>query len=403
VTRRANQQGEKKMHTKLTALLAAATVAMAATPVLAADPIKIGIVHPFSGPLSLVGIDATNGFMLYFDEIGNKVAGRDIVFFKEDSAAIPAQGMERTRRLVEREQVAILSGITNSAVAYAVRDYVHTKEVPLVVMGSAGANDITDKMAEPYIFRTSFTNRQLAAPFGPYACNKLGYKHVVVMTSDFVTGYEQGDAFTAAYKKAGCEVVKVIRAPLGTADFAPFLSQVPSSGVDAVWAMFFAADAIAFVKQYDAFGLKGKIPLIAPAGTADNLLLRAMGKSAVGILSSSFYTPYLDNPENKKFVEAFRKKYNSAPGSTALSGYDGAFAITTALNAIGGKIEDKTAFLAALRKVKLVTPMGPFRFDDKQSVIFDLYLTRVVERDGVIMPETVEVMAHDVDQYGNFK
>jgi branched-chain amino acid transport system substrate-binding protein len=388
---------------KLTTLLAAAAIAAAASAAWAADPIKIGIIHPFSGPLSLVGIDATNGFTLYFDQIGNKVAGRDITLLREDTAAIPAQGMERARRLVEREQVSILSGITNSAVAYAVRDYVHGKQMPLVVMGSAGANDITDKMADPYIFRTSFSNRQLGAPFGPYACTKLGYKHVVVMTSDFVTGYEQGDAFTAAYTKSGCEVVKVIRAPLGTTDFAPFLSQVPASGVDAVWAMFFAADAIAFVKQYDAFGLKGKIPLIAPAGTADNLLLRAMGKSAIGILSSAFYSPFLDNPENKKFVEAFQKKYNMPPGSTALTGYNGAYAIASALQAIGGKIEDKPAFLAALRKTKLITPMGPFRFDEKQSVIFDLYLTRVVERDGVIRPETVEVMAHDVDQFGNYK
>lgn len=384
-------------------LLTAVVLLGAAVQSHAAEPIKIGVIHPFSGPLAVVGIDATNGFTLYFDEIGNKVAGREIVLLKEDDAAIPAQGMERARRLVEREQVAILSGITNSAVAYAVRDYIHNKEVPLVVMGSAGANDITDKMADPYIFRTSFTNRQLAAPFGPYACNKLGYKHIVVMTSDFVTGYEQGGAFEDSYKKAGCEVVKQIRAPLGTADFAPFLSQIPASGVDAVWAMFFAADAIAFVKQYEAFGLKGKVPLVTPAGTADQALLPAMGKAATGIVSSNWYNPYLDNPENKKFVANFRKKHNMLPGSTALSGYVGAMAITAALEAVGGKVEDKPAFLAALRKVKLSTPMGPFRFDDKQNVIFDLYVTRVVERDGVVQPEIVEVMARDVDQYGNFK
>lgn len=384
-------------------LVAAAVLLGAAAQPRAAEPIKIGIVHPFSGPLAVVGIDATNGFTLYFDEIGNKVAGRDIVLLKEDDAAVPAQGMERTRRLVEREQVAILTGITSSAVAYAVHDYVRDKQVPLVVMGSAGANDITDKMADPYIFRTSFSNRQLAAPFGPYACDKLRYKHIVVMTSDFVTGYEQGGAFEASYKKAGCEVVKEIRAPLGTVDFAPFLSQIPGSGVDAVWAMFFAADAIAFVKQYEAFGLKGRIPLVAPAGTVDQALLPAMGKAAVGILTTTNYTPYLDNPENQKFVASFRKKYNMLPGSTANSGYIAAMAIATALEAVGGKVEDKAAFLAALRKVRLTTPMGPFHFDDKQNVVFDLYLTRVVERDGLVEPETVEIMARDVDQFGNFK
>jgi branched-chain amino acid transport system substrate-binding protein len=369
----------------------------------AAEPIKIGIVHPFSGPLSLVGIDATNGFTLYFEQVDNKVAGRDITLIKEDTAAIPAQGMERVRRLVEREQVAIVTGITNSAVAYAVHDYINAKQVPLVVMGSAGANDLTDKMASPYIFRASFTNRQLAGPFGPYACKKLGYRHIVVMTSDFVTGYEQGAAFEASYKGAGCTVIKEIRAPLGTVDFAPFLAQIPGSGVDAVWAMFFASDAIAFVKQYDAFGLKGKIPLVAPAGTVDFALLPAMGKAAVGLVSSNWYTPYLDNPENKKFVAEFQKKYHMLPGSTAASGFVAAKAIATALEEVHGKIEDKQAFLAALRKVKLTTPMGQFRFDDKQNVVFTLYVTRVVDHDGLIRPDVVETMARDVDQFGNFK
>jgi branched-chain amino acid transport system substrate-binding protein len=384
-------------------LLAAGAALAAATQTLAAEPIKIGIVQTFSGPLAVVGIDAANGFTLYFDQIGNKVAGRDITLVKEDDAGIPAQGMERTRRLAEREQVAILSGITNSAVAYAVRDYIHNKQVPFIVMGAAGANDITDKLADPYIFRTSFSNRQLGGPFGPYACNKLGYKHVAVMTSDFVTGYEQGNAFEESYKKAGCTVVKEIRAPLGTVDFAPFLSQIPANGVDAVWAMFFAADAIAFVKQYEAFGLKGKIPLVAPAGTADPALLPAMGKAAIGMVYSGWYSPYLDTPENKKFVAAFRAKFGTLPGSTAVSGYSAAMAISAALEAIGGKVEDKAAFLAALRKVKLTTPMGPFRFDDKQNIIFDLYVLQVVERDGLIRPEMVEVMARDVDQYANYK
>ena len=91
------------------------------------------------------------------------------------------------------------------------------------------------------------------------------------------------------------------------------------------------------------------------------------------------------------------------PGSTAVSGYVAAMAISAALEAIGGKIEDKAAFIAALRKVRMKTPMGAFRFDDKQNVIFDLYLMKVEERDGVIRQDVGPVMAHDVDQYGHFQ
>jgi branched-chain amino acid transport system substrate-binding protein len=396
----------KANHGTTTGLTSAALAACAALLLSSAPgafaqegPIRIGIIHPVTGPLATPGIEATNGFTQYFNEIGNKVAGRAVVFVKEDEAGNPAQGLERVRRLVEREQVHIVTGITSSAVAYAVRDYIHEKQVPLVIMGSAGANGMTGERGSPYIFRTSFTNRQLNAAFGPYACNKLGYKRVVVMASDFVTGHEQSAAFEETFKKSGCEVVKKILAPLGTADFAPFLSQIPSSGVDAVWAMFIGSDAIAFVKQYDQLGLKARIPLIASSAMTYEPLLPAMGRSALGIVTAVWYSVDFPGEVNQRFVKNFTAQYKTVPGSATTGAYVGAMAIVAALEAVKGKVEDKAAFLAALRKVNLpVTPQGPFRFDDKQNVVFDLTAARIAERGGAIVPQVIEKIATGVDQ-----
>nr|ART40445.1 K788 [uncultured bacterium] len=370
----------------------------------AQGPIKIGVIQTFSGPLAVIGTDAANGFQLYFDEIGNKVAGRAIQLIKEDDAANPAQAMERARRLIEREQVHLLSGITNSAVAYAMRDYVDGKQTPLVIMGAAGANGITNERASPYIFRTSFTNRQLNAPFGPYVCEKLGHKKIVLMASDFVTGKEQSAAFKETYTQAGCQVVKEIFAPLGTVDFAPFLSQVSAGETDAVWAMFFGADAIAFVKQYQAFGLKGKLPLVGSAGIADERILQPMGEAAVGMTAGMFYAYGLDTPANKAFIQSYRAKFNHIADTVAASGYVAAQMIAKAIEAVDGKIEDKDKFLAALRTVKLETsPMGPIRLDAKQNIVFDMYVSRVEHRDGLFIPVVVEKLASGVDQFWQYK
>ena len=373
----------------------------AIAPSHAQAPIKIGIVHPYSGPLALVGTDATDGFMLYIDQIKYQAGGRSLVVVREDDAANPSQGLERTRRLVEREQVNILTGMTSSAVAYAVRGYIDQRQVPLVIMGSAGANDLTDKQASPYIFRTSFANRQLGAAFGEHACKKLGYKKVVVMASDFVTGHEQSAAFEDPLRKAGCEVIRKVMVPLGTSDYTPFLTQAASANGDAVWAMFFAADAIAFVKQYDALGLKDKIPLIAPAGLIDPSLLTAMGKSAVGISAPFYYLPSLASAENKTFVEAFQAKYNRIPGATAASGYIAAMVIAKAIETVGGNVENKPALLAALRDSVIATPVGPFRFDSKQNVVLDFYVGKVVERDGKFVLDQGEKIISRMDQFGN--
>jgi branched-chain amino acid transport system substrate-binding protein len=312
--------------------------------------------------------------------------------------------MERARRLVEREQVNLLAGITSSAVAYAVRDYVDGRQTPLVIMGAAGANGVTNERASPYIFRASFTNHQINAPFGPYVCQKLGHKRIVLMASDFVTGKEQSSAFKDTYTQAGCAVVKEIFAPLGTADFAPFLSQVPQGQVDAVWAMFFGADAIAFVKQYDGFGLKAKLPLVGSAGLADERILQAMGQAGVGMVAPMFYAYSLDFPANQNFIKAYRAKYNEIADSVSASGYIAAKMIATAIEAVNGKIEDKDKFLAALHKVKLDTsPMGAVHFDDKQNIVFDMHASRVQQRDGAYIPVVIEKLASGVDQFWKFK
>jgi branched-chain amino acid transport system substrate-binding protein len=386
--------------------LSAATLSLAlviamggVAPALAADSIKIGLIHPFTGPLSPVGIEATDGFEHYFETHGKTVAGHDIVILKEDSAGIPAQAMERVRRLVEREGVNLLTGITSSAEAYAVRDYIDGRKMPLIIMGNAGANDITDKRGSPYIFRTSFSNYQDNAPFGVYACRKLGYKKIAVMFSDFVTGYEMSGGFESTYAKAGCEVVTRVKAPLGTVDFAPFLSQVPASGLDAVWAMFFGADAIAFVKQYQSFGLRDKLPLIGTGSFEDQTLIDAMGDIAEGIMGAASYGPDLDTPQNPAFVKSFTAKYNVLPAGTAVSGYAAAEAIARALAAIDGKVENKDGLLAALRKTRFDSPGGVFRFDDKQNTVHDMYLLRNVKKDGKVVPHTVERIASDVGQF----
>jgi branched-chain amino acid transport system substrate-binding protein len=289
-------------------------------------------------------------------------------------------------------------------VAYAMRDYVDGRQTPLVIMGAAGANGITNERASPYIFRASFTNHQLNAPFGPYACQKLGHKRIVVMASDFVTGKEQSAAFKDTYTQAGCQVVKEIFAPLGTVDFAPFLSQVTAGQADAVWAMFFGADAIAFVKQYESFGLKGKLPLVGSAGLADERILQPMGQAGVGMTTGMFWAYGMDSPANKAFIKTYREKFNHIADSVAASGYVAAQMIGKALEAVNGRIEDKDKFLAALRTVKLDdSPMGSVKFDAKQSIVFDMYVSRVEHRDGLFIPIVVESLAKDVDQFWKFQ
>src|SRR5262245_10097924 len=107
---RSSDQGRTMIrhHAIATLFGAAAVLAASAPSAIAQTPIKIGSMHSLSGPLAIAGEPAHNGFALYFAQIGNKVAGRPIVIIKEDDAGSPSQGLERVRRLIERERVNML-------------------------------------------------------------------------------------------------------------------------------------------------------------------------------------------------------------------------------------------------------------------------------------------------------
>jgi len=365
----------------------------------AAEPIKIGYLAPYVGVFAKFGSDLRDGFKLYLDEIGNKAAGRQIIFIDEDDEGKPEVGLVKAKKLVEKDQVHILAGIISSGVAYAVRDYVIANKIPLVIT-NAGATKLTQEQRSPYIFRTSFANGQQDLAGGWYAYAKIGVRKVIMMGSDYAAGHEKAAGFKKAFQFMGGEVVEEIYPPLGTNDFAPYLAKITNyvGKVDRTWAFFAGSDAIRFVNQYDEYGLKEKIKLFCEEGVTDEANLPSQKEAALGVESYARYCIGHDSTENKRFVREYRKKYNYDPGSLSEGGYVGAKFIVKALEAVKGKIENQEAFLKALRSVKFEAPRGPVRLDEHQNVIFNTFIQRVEKKDGKYNNIVVS-MIPDVDQY----
>ncbi len=365
----------------------------------AAEPIKIGYLAPYVGVFAKFGSDLRDGFKFYLDEVGNKVAGRQIVFIDEDSEGKPEVGLVKAKKLVEKDRVHILAGIISSGVAYAVRDYVIEKKVPLVIT-NAGATKLTQEQRTPFIFRTSFANGQQDRAGGWYAYAKLGARKVIMIGSDYAAGHEKGDGFKKTFKFMGGEVVEEIYPPLGTNDFAPYLAKIANyvGKVDRVWAFFAGSDAIRFVNQYQEYGLKEKLKLFCEEGVTDEANLPSQKEAVLGVESYARYCIGYDSPENKRWVAAYQKKFRYDPGALSEGGYVGAKFIIKALEAVQGKIENQEAFLKALRKVKFEAPRGPVRFDEHQNVIFNTFIERVEKKDGKYNNVVVDIIPN-VDQY----
>src|SRR5437870_3907881 len=312
--------------------------------------IKIGILLPYTGVIAVNGQETTRGIEFFLSKIGNKAGGREIQLLKEDDEAKPDVGQTKIRKLVERDKVDVLVGPVHSGVALAIRDYVHAQGVPLIVPVAFTRDLTAPAKASPWIFRVVETSDQGNFPMGAWVVRKTPYRKMVVMASDFVAGHHSVQAFMAAFKAAGGEVVKEIYAPLNTPDFAPYMAQVAALSADAVYAWFAGADSIRFVKAYKDYGLAGKLPLLAYNTLVDDVLLPALGDTALGIVSIGHYSATLDTPESRAFVGAYEAKYRAWPTRYVELGYVSAQLIGAAIEARKGETGDRGAFRDAIRE-----------------------------------------------------
>jgi branched-chain amino acid transport system substrate-binding protein len=383
----------------VTALLLAGLLALAAlaTAQAPAGPITVGVLSPLTGAFAAFGRDIVDGARLYHDEAGGQLGRRKLELVVEDYEAKPDVALTKMRKLVESNRAHAVVGIVLSAAAIAVRDYVNAQKAPLLISGFAVAESLTQQ-PNPHIFRFTYTGSQAAAPIGQWTHRQLKARRAAIIATDSVGPIEIIMAWARAFEEAGGKVVQEIYAPLGTADFAPYVAQLRRD-VDVIGVQAVGADGVRFAKAFQEYGLKGKIPLVdASVGFTDLSLLPAAGDAAVGAYNSQPYQYTLDTPRNRKFAGAFRAKFGRHPGSPAAFTYAALAAIDGAVKAIDGAIEDSARFLEALRRTDLEAPQGRVRFDRFQNVVTDIHISRIDKVGGQIVPVVVDTIK-GVDQF----
>jgi branched-chain amino acid transport system substrate-binding protein len=270
------------------------------------------------------------------------------------------------------------------------------KNVPLVV-SVASADGLTQQLAAPNIFRTNSSGSQASHPFGKWLFDK-GYKRVILIAPGYAMGFEQTGGIARTFTEAGGRVVQHLYPPLGTADYAPFLSSLKVNEADAVVAVFAGSEAIKFVKQYDEFGLKDTIPLVGTSLLTDDLILNQQGDSALGIITASHYSGAIDSPANATFVAAYKEKFKRPPNLYSEGAYVAAKVMHLAIEKLNGDLSDKAKLNQALASISFEAPRGRFRFDDRNSPVNDVYVLKVQRKDGVLINQPIERMP-DISQF----
>jgi branched-chain amino acid transport system substrate-binding protein len=357
----------------------------------AADQVKLGLFSELSGPISPPGTEAKRAFDLALEELGQKLGGLPVKVTVVDTKSNPSEAVQVASKLIDEAKVDFVTGFaaTNTMVPV----WKSFTDAGIFAIGTlAGPLQFAGKECQQNGFVVSFSSDDWPAAVGKYMTDQ-GLKRVVFLGADYQAGYEHVEAAMRYFKG---QAIGPLYTPLTQLDFSAEIARIRAERPDAVFAFHVGAGGIAFSKQYAQSGLKNQIPLYTEDPTANPLTFPAQGDAAIGLIVGTNWHAGLDNAANKKFVASFIAKYGREPATFAALAYDAIKLIDSAVRTVGGRIEDKAAVRAALRKAAFESVRGKFTFNNNHFPIQDLYIMEV-KKDEKGAPKAVlkDIVARD--------
>src|SRR5882724_49278 len=377
-----------------------AAAAASALPVRAqAGPIRLGLMTVKTGPLASGGIDMERALTQYLAERNNTLAGRKVELTFADSGGVPAQTRTKIQEMVERDHIHLMIGPLDTASALAADDYI--RQAQLLTLSVAAAEDMTQRKPNPWFTRGTSTSSQSAQPLADYCAKTLKYKRMVTIADDIAYGHEMCAGFQRVFEDAGGKIVQKMFPPLTVPDYGTYLAQLKTN-IDAVFLGFAGSNGFRYLRQFNEYGLMGKVKPIGGMTAFDEAVLRNMGDEALGIVTSCWYSAEIENATNKRFAANFRVDWGYDPGFYAAATYVEAAVLDATLQKLRGKIEDKEAFMKTVRAIKVDTARGPVGFDHLGNVVGNIYIRKVERKDGRLVNRVIHTYPN-VSQFWTYK
>jgi branched-chain amino acid transport system substrate-binding protein len=363
----------------------------------AQQPLKIGFITTLSGPIGYVGADMRDAFQLAIDLQGGTLGGVPVQMLVEDDGLKPGQGKQIADRMIKTDGIKLFTGIIFSNVlAATVPDILEAGAI--YVSANAAPSTFAGKECNKNYYVVSWQNDNLHEAAGQNATS-LGYKRAYILAPNYQAGKDALAGFKRLFKG---EIIGETYTRIDQTDYAPEMAQIRAAKPDVVFHFHPGGLGITFARQYQQAGLLGTIPLVVPSPSLDTTILKAIGEAAVGTNSATHWHVDFDNPANKKFMEAWVKKFgpDRIPTYYAGQAYDTALAIGAALKETGGDLSAEK-FRNAMLKANFESIRGPFKFNSNQHPIQDWYATTVEKSaDGKLIVKTgAKILSSHGDVY----
>ena len=338
---------------------AAALVASAALPSLAAAQVQVGAIEILTGPAAAYGIAIKAGLDLALAEVNAKgvLGGQKIVLTVEDSAGNKDQAINAARKLIGRDKAVIIIGPTLSNEMFAVGPVTNERKVPTVGTSTTAAG-ITEM--GPYIFRTSLPESDVV-PVTFKKAQARGVKTIALMYANDDAFSKSGfDVMKAAAEKLGLKILTIETFGSKDTDFAAQLTKIKALKPDAIGISALVEPVSGVVLQARQLGIGKETLLLGGNGANSPKLGDIAGAAADGMLVGSPWFIAKPDAVNTKFVADFKSKYGKDPDQFAAQAYDTMKIVAQAIDRAGAADSEKIT--AALGKTDFSGVMGPFKF-----------------------------------------
>ncbi|MDX2454561.1 ABC transporter substrate-binding protein [Desulfosarcina sp.] len=367
----------------------------------AAKTLKIGIVDCYTGPASTYTNDVRDAFNMEAEKINaaGGILGRKVEILTRDSKFKVDIGLSAAKELIYRENVDVLMGTINSALALAISDMCKKEKVPFFATFSKSAK-ITGAKGHRYVFSIT-ENTALAGKAAAVGLAKKPYMKYWIAGDDYEYGHAIADGVwnNLQAMKPGVELLGQSWWKVGEPDFTPYITAILSAKPDAVIIATGGRDCVPFLKAAKTTGFNERVPFFMHTAT-ELSTLKPLGLDAPeGVIgTSNYFFYYPETPENKDFVENFEKAYHRKPAVGAVYGLLAARYIFGAYEKTGAIDTEK--FIDNVEGMTVDSPIGKvtMRAYDHQAMLpMFMGVTKKVDGyDFLIATDIMTIAGEDV-------
>lgn len=294
--------------------------------------IKVGIILPLTGELSTYGKECLNGIVLRFDELDQESGVRDkkVSYVTEDNQGDPLKTANAVDLLAKDEQILAIIGAATSENTLAGASVAQAKRIPLLT--PLATSPVVTEVGD-YISRICFIDPDQGSALANFAFSFLKLKKIAILTKED-DPYSEGltEYFIKNYRQMGGEIISHLYYKEGERDFVSRLKEIKEKEPEAIFVPGYWSEAASIFKQAKKLGLE-LFFLGGDGWESPNFFqeVEDVLEQKDNIYITSHFSADNVDPQSKKFVESYQKRYGETPAAPSALGYDAAGVMIDAL------------------------------------------------------------------------